>query len=141
MIAAPLPGSVHPLEYAGDPAFAMLGAGVAIEPEGTHATVCAPVAGRIVSIHPHAFAIDDGAGGILVHLGINSFRNAEAFQVMAQPGDAVIPGLPIIDWDIEATRTAGLSPVVVVVAMNRKKATPTIAGTVNTGDRLFSVSK
>lgn len=137
MIAAPLSGCVHPLAYADDPAFGMLGAGVALEPEGATAIVCAPVAGRIVSIHPHAFAIDDGAGGILVHLGINSFRHADAFHLRAQAGDTVIPGVPVIEWDIEATRAAGLNPVVVVVAMKRQTAVPTESATVEMGDPLF----
>ena len=61
MILAPVAGSVHPLDYADDPAFAMLGAGVSIEPEGSRAIVLAPVNGTIASLHPHAFAIDDGA--------------------------------------------------------------------------------
>lgn len=138
MIEAPLAGIVHPLEYADDPAFAMLGAGAAIEPSTPRALVCAPVAGTIVSLHPHAFAIDDGDGGLLVHLGINSFQHKDAFEPRSDVGDVVTAGTPVIEWDIEATREAGLNPVVVVIAMKRKSVTVTSARSVDVGELLFT---
>ncbi len=138
MILAPVAGSVHPLDYADDPAFAMLGAGVSIEPEGSRAIVLAPVNGTIASLHPHAFAIDDGAGGLLVHLGINSFENVDAFEPVASVGQVVTAGDPVIRWDVDATRGAGLNPVVVVIAMARTAVIPTPARSVEANELLFT---
>ncbi|MDN5559014.1 MAG: PTS glucose transporter subunit IIA [Ruaniaceae bacterium] len=138
MIVAPLAGTVHPLAYADDPAFAMLGAGVAIEPSGSHAIVVSPVNGTIASLHPHAFAIDDGEGGVLVHLGINSFEHVEAFELVSKVGQVVMSGDPVIRWEVDATRGAGLNPVVVVVAMTRTAVIPTPASSVEANEPLFT---
>ncbi|MDR1431827.1 MAG: PTS glucose transporter subunit IIA, partial [Propionibacteriaceae bacterium] len=72
-IKSPVPGRVLPISEAGDPVFAqeLVGPGVAIEPDLVWGVVVAPVAGRLVRLQPHAFALETAGGqGILVHLGI-----------------------------------------------------------------------
>lgn len=65
-IASPLDGTLMPLSEVPDPVFAqgLVGPGVALEPTGEgDVTVVAPVAGRIVKLHPHAFVIQaEGSG-------------------------------------------------------------------------------
>ena len=59
-ISSPMAGDVHPLADVPDPVFAqgLVGPGVAIVPiSEAEVTVVAPIAGRIVKLHPHAFVI------------------------------------------------------------------------------------
>ncbi|MES6461709.1 PTS glucose transporter subunit IIA, partial [Cutibacterium acnes] len=76
-ISSPMAGDVHPLADVPDPVFAqgLVGPGVAIVPIGeAEVTVVAPIAGRIVKLHPHAFVIQAEGFGVLVHLGIDTVQ-------------------------------------------------------------------
>ena len=76
-VLAPVAGLVRPLSEVPDPVFAaeMVGAGVAIEPDGGLADAVSPVAGTVLKLHPHAFVVLTPEGtGVLVHLGIDTVR-------------------------------------------------------------------
>jgi PTS system glucose-specific IIA component len=122
-VAAPLEGQVVALADVPDPVFAQLvvGAGAAVEPDdgATDVVVVAPVAGRLVKVHPHAFVVlADSGAGVLVHLGINTVRLGGAgFTLLAAQGDEVAAGHPVVRFDPTAVRVAGLSAVCPVVVM------------------------
>ncbi len=123
VVHAPLGGAVVPLADVPDPVFAgqVVGAGMAIEPEegATAVEVGSPVAGRVTTVHPHAFVVVDGSGtGVLVHLGIDTVRlKGEGFALHAAAGDELPLGAPVITFDPTAVRAAGLSAVCPVVVL------------------------
>lgn len=144
-VLAPCPGRVVPLADVPDPVFAggMVGAGVAIEPDGEPVTVVSPVAGRILKLHPHAFVVltDDGVG-ILVHLGIDTVRlEGRGFELLTQEGAVVVAGDPVVQWAPAALEDS-MSPLVPVVAMDRSSdsvTSPAVGRAVATGDVLLDV--
>lgn len=144
-VLAPCPGRVIPVTDVDDPVFAaeMVGPGVAIEPTGEVVTVVAPIAGRVLKLHPHAFVVlgDDGVG-ILVHLGINTVRlEGRGFELLAAEGDIVAAGDPMVRWDPATVDADDMSTTVPVVAMDRPKgsiAAPAPDLVVATGDPLFT---
>jgi PTS system glucose-specific IIA component len=151
-VLAPCAGRLVPMADTPDPVFAaeMVGPGVAIDPELDATTVVAPVAGKLLKVLPHAFVVlrDDGVG-ILVHLGINTVRlDGRGFDVLAQQGDLVDAGSPVVRWDpgfvagLGATGGRDISPLVIVVAMDQPKGSvpaPEPGTSVVTGDPLFDV--
>ena len=124
-VLAPCPGRVIPVADVPDPVFAaeMVGPGVAIEPSGEIVTVVAPISGRVLKLHPHAFVVLDDEGlGVLVHLGINTVRlEGRGFDLLAAEGDTVAAGDPMVRWDPSAVDGADMSTVVPVVLMDRPK--------------------
>ncbi|MDZ5078130.1 PTS glucose transporter subunit IIA [Nesterenkonia sp. HG001] len=145
-VAAPCPGRVLPLTEVPDPVFssAMVGPGIALEPAPEETTVGAPVTGRIIKVHPHAFVIqgEDGVG-ILVHLGINTVRlEGKGFEVLAQQGDHVTQGDPMVRWTPGNISGEGISTIIPVVALDQPadSVTPTEASEVSPGDALFDVA-
>lgn len=136
-VLAPVAGEVKDLATAGDPVFAMLGAGVTLWPDSGRLDVRAPIAGAVMALQPHAFGIDDGAGGILVHLGVNTAKLPSAFTLHVARGDHVDAGQLIATWDRAATDAAGASPAVVVMALGRQRLDECAGDTVQTGELLF----
>lgn len=145
-VLAPCPGRVIALAEVPDPVFAgaMVGAGVAIEPQGDPVTVVSPVAGKVLKLHPHAFVVltDDGVG-VLVHLGIDTVRlEGRGFELIAEEGARLAAGDPVVRWDPAALEDS-MSPLVPVVAMDRSPDTvtsPAVGGTVATGDVLLDIA-
>lgn len=143
-IISPVPGRVFPITEAADPVFAgeMVGPGVAIEPTASRHTAVAPVAGTIMKLHPHAYAIvtDDGLA-VLVHLGIDTVGlNGKGFDLVAAQGDTVEAGAPIVAWD--PSTITEVPTTVLVVALDKPAGSLewTAAGTsVQVGDELFHV--
>lgn len=143
---APLPGRVLALADVPDPVFAgqLVGAGVAIEPERNRGAleVRAPISGKLLKLHPHAFVILGAAGGgVLVHLGIDTVKlKGEGFTLLAQEGDEVDTGDPVVRFDPNEIDNAGypaISPVVVMDSKPNSVATNMIDAEVSTGDGLF----
>lgn len=122
-IIAPVAGRVIALADVPDPVFSaeLVGSGVAIEPpDGDHATAIAPVAGRLVKLHPHAFVIlrDDGVG-VLVHMGIDTVKlGGEGFTLLVTEGAELTAGDPVVEFSPHDIRARGLSAVVPVVVMD-----------------------
>ena len=147
-VLAPVSGRVSDMGTVPDPVFsaALVGPGVAIDPDPTATTAVAPVAGRVVKLHPHAFVIaaDDGRA-VLVHLGIDTVELAGAgFELLVTEGDVVEPGQPIVRWDPSLVRASGRSSLVPVVALEAEadelQQIADLNGVVHSGDRLFDIA-
>ena len=145
-VRAPLPGVVLPITEVPDPVFAasMVGAGVAVDPlpGAGLVDVVAPVGGRLLKVHPHAFIVLTPEGrGVLVHVGIDTVRlDGAPFTLHVTEGDDVGAGDRVVTVDVAAVRAAGMSPVSPVVVMDAAADTvpPVTAGTrVAAGDELF----
>jgi PTS system glucose-specific IIA component/PTS system N-acetylglucosamine-specific IIA component len=146
VVTAPLPGTVLPITEVPDPVFAgsLVGAGVGIEPspDARLVDVVAPVTGRLLKVHPHAFIVLTPEGrGVLVHVGIDTVRlDGAPFTLHVTEGDDVAAGDRVVTVDVTAVRAAGMSPVSPVVVMDAAADTvpPVIAGRpVAAGDVLF----
>lgn len=122
VVLSPLAGQVLPLSDVPDLVFAeaMVGPGVAVEPGTGRIHAVAPVAGRLVKLHPHAFVVLHGSGrGVLVHLGIDTVElRGEGFELLAAEGDDVEVGTPVVSWDPGAVRGGGRSAICPVVALD-----------------------
>ncbi|MEV0854788.1 PTS sugar transporter subunit IIA [Nocardia fluminea] len=144
-VLAPLPGKVVALSEVPDQVFAeqIVGSGVALDPDRTRGplTVTAPIAGKILKLHPHAFVILGHGVGVLVHLGIDTVKlKGEGFELLATEGDTVEAGTPIVTFDPTKTAATGYSVICPVVVMDSPKdsiATDTIGTTVEPGSLLF----
>ncbi|WP_433798634.1 PTS sugar transporter subunit IIA [Actinomycetospora sp. CA-084318] len=146
IVKAPLAGTVVGLEAVPDVVFAggMVGPGTAIEPGSGTADACAPVAGTLVKVHPHAFAMvtDDGLG-VLVHLGVDTVGlRGEGFEVLRAEDEVVSPGDPVVRWSPDDVRARGLSAVcpVVVLDVDPSRVSAPAAVEVAPGDPLLEVA-
>ncbi|GII00943.1 PTS sugar transporter subunit IIA [Planobispora takensis] len=142
-VLAPVAGAAVGLEAVPDPVFSggLVGAGAAIDPAREPGRVVAPIAGKIVKLHPHAFVVvgDDGRG-ILVHLGIDTVQlRGEGFELLAAEGDRVSAGQPVVAWNPAEIEAGGRSPVCPVVALDAEEGTVSALaeGRVCAGDELF----
>ena len=145
-VLAPCPGRVFPITEVSDPVFAgeMVGPGIAIDPSPVRTTVVAPVAGTILKLHPHAFAMATADGlGILVHLGINTVRlDGAGFELVATEGSTVSAGDPMVTWDPSGITGDDITTTVMVVVLDRPAGTvdsPMLGKDVTAGEPLFSV--
>ncbi|MGC3993999.1 MAG: PTS glucose transporter subunit IIA [Propionicimonas sp.] len=145
-VLSPCPGRTFPITEVSDPVFAaeMVGPGVAIEPLPEPTTVVAPVAGTIVKLHPHAFAMATADGlGVLVHLGIDTVRlDGAGFELLAGEGAVVAAGAPMVSWNPAAISAGGLEATVMVVALDRPASSLSDVVTgrdVAAGEPLFTV--
>ncbi|WP_084962117.1 PTS sugar transporter subunit IIA [Thermoactinospora rubra] len=142
-VLAPVEGSAVGLAAVPDPVFSagLVGPGTAIDPLRGPGKAVAPIDGRIVKLHPHAYVIvaDDGRG-VLVHLGIDTVQlRGEGFQLLAAEGDRVSAGQPVVAWDPATVEASGRSPVCPVVALDAgaEEVTAVAVGEVHVGDELF----
>ena len=124
---APVDGTVVAMSDVPDPVFSqsIVGPGLAIDPpRAPGVLVVAPVAGRIVKLHPHAAVVQaDGSRTVLVHLGLDTIELAGAgFELHATEGDDVLAGDRLVSWDPAAVESGGRSPVCPVVAVQADPA-------------------
>jgi phosphotransferase system IIA component len=122
----------------------MVGPGIAIDPSPGRTTVVAPVAGTILKLHPHAFAMATAEGlGILVHLGINTVRlDGAGFELVATEGSTVSAGDPMVSWDPSGISGDDITTTVMVVVLDRPAGTvssPVLGKDVTAGEPLFTV--
>lgn len=120
-VYSPLSGTTIAMKDVQDPVLAqgIVGAGVAVSPvEERWHDVAAPVDGKLLKVHPHAFIVFGKSGiGILVHLGIDTIKlKGEGFEVLKKEGDTVTKGEPIIRWDSSVAKERGLATSVSVIA-------------------------
>jgi len=115
-ILAPMTGRVLPMDDVPDPVFSerMLGDGLAIVP--SEGLAVAPVAGTLTVFHSagHAFAIEttEPHVGVLVHVGLNTVSLAgRGFERLAEVGDVLAAGDPIVRFDLSAIGGPGLSAI------------------------------
>jgi len=145
VVGSPVSGTVVGLAGVSDPVFAtaMVGPGTAVDPVREPGHVCAPVAGILRKLKPHAFIVvtDDGHG-VLVHLGIDTIRlDGDGFRLLATEGDWVAAGEPIVAWDPFSVAALGFSPVCPVIALdatNDALSDHSLRGQVGAGEPLFS---
>lgn len=146
-VAAPVAGRVLALHEVPDQVFAegIVGPGLAVDPrrEGT-VTACAPVPGRILKAHPHAFVVVTSHGkGVLVHVGIDTVElSGSGFTIHVAEGDEVVAGTPVITFDPAAIADGGRSPICPVVALEaRVEQIERVAGAgIEIGDTLFDLT-
>lgn len=122
VVRAPVAGRVVPLSEVPDPVFAeaMVGPGLALDPDPGPSTAVSPVAGSVVKLHPHAFVVvgQDGRG-VLTHLGLDTVElKGEGFTLLVSEGDAVEAGTPVVTWDPAAVVAGGRSAVCPVIALD-----------------------
>lgn len=119
-IYSPLTGEIVNIEDVPDVVFSekIVGDGVAIRPAGD--TIVAPVNGTIGKIFEtnHAFSIESENGvELFVHFGIDTVElKGEGFTRLAQEGQTVKVGEPIIKFDLallESKAKSVLTPIVI----------------------------
>jgi len=122
---SPVQGRMIPLEEVPDPIFAgrMVGNGVAFVPERGEAA--APVGGVVIHVHPakHAIGIRTPEGlEVLLHIGIDTMElNGAGFLTFVKEGDTVVPGQPLLRFDLGHIRASGKSPVTPMVITNPER--------------------
>lgn len=124
-IVAPMTGIAKSLKECPDETFAseIVGKGIGIIPE--RGEVVAPFSGKITMTTPtnHAIGIVSDTGvEVLVHIGIDTVSlNGEGFERLVDEGEQVELGTPLITFDRDLIKEAGLSlfsPVVVTNTPN-----------------------
>ena len=146
-VLAPLPGRVLPMADVPDPVFSaeLVGPGLALDPPRGPVEAVAPVSGRLVKVHPHAFVVQPAAGpAVLVHLGIDTVQlKGAGFTLHAAEGDEVAAGDLLVGWDAAAVADGGRSPICPVVALDAAAvdvvASALAAGSIDPGTPLFTV--
>ena len=147
-VASPLPGRLIPLGEVPDPVFAkgLVGGGAAVIPDDDAGvvTAVAPLDGKVVKVMPHAFIVQHASGpAVLVHVGIDTVGlKGEGFTVIAQKGDHVRAGDPMITVDVGLVRSKDLSmcsPVVVLDSAADAIKAPASGGRVEAGAHLFDL--
>lgn len=142
-VHAPQAGRVVPLRDVPDPVFAaaMVGPGIALAPEAHPVVAASPVTGTLLVAKPHAYVVHSPAGAILVHLGIDTVElRGRGFELLAAVGDQLTQAQPVVRWNPGDVAAAGLSPIVVVIALGAA-ATDVIvtdAARVSAGGLLFT---
>lgn len=147
-VASPLPGRLIPLSEVPDPVFAkgLVGGGAAVIPDDDAGvvTAVAPLDGKVVKVMPHAYIVQHASGpAVLVHVGIDTVGlKGEGFTVIAQKGDQVRAGDPMITVDVSLVRSKDLSmcsPVVILDSAADAIDAPASGGRVEAGAHLFDL--
>ncbi|MGK3958236.1 PTS sugar transporter subunit IIA [Arthrobacter sp. R4] len=147
-VASPLPGRLIPLSEVPDPVFAkgLVGGGAAVIPDDDAGvvTAVAPLDGKVVKVMPHAYIVQHASGpAVLVHVGIDTVGlKGEGFTVIAQKGDQVRAGDPMITVDVALVRSKDLSmcsPVVILDSAADAIEPPATGGRVEAGAHLFDL--
>ncbi len=144
-IGAVVSGKAIALEEMKDPAFAALGKGAAIIPEGDSFTVVAPADGTLTTMFPtgHAFGLNTPSGAeVLVHVGIDTVElKGEGFKPLAAQGDFVKKCDRLIEVDAKAIREKGYDITTAILITNSDDYADVIfaEGNVKIGDRVVQV--
>ena len=145
-IFSPTDGDIVALELVPDEVFSakMAGDGLAIIPRSN--TFVAPVAGVITKIFAtnHAFSIKTNNNlEVLVHIGLDTVElKGEGFKCLAQEGEKVTVGKPIIVADIEFIKSKGKEIITPIIVNHEKKITITTHNTriVREGESLMEIT-
>lgn len=131
-LRAPIGGWLGSIADVPDPVFSgrILGDGFAIDP--TDATLRAPFAGIVTSLHRahHAVTLraDDGAE-VLMHIGLDTVAlKGDGFTPHVAEGDRVKVGDPLISFDMDVISQLVRSLVVPVVLTNGERFTLAVSG-------------
>ena len=123
-VQSPVSGLVVALDDVPDPVFSgkIVGPGVAVSPDPDsrdEVSALAPISGTLTKIHPHAYVVtsDDGRS-VLVHLGLDTVSlGGSGFTLLADEGQTVDAGSPVISWSPAQIEAGGLNPIVPVIAL------------------------
>ena len=124
-IKAPIDGMLIPIEEVDDEVFSakMAGDGIAIMPVGD--TFAAPIDGVITKIFStnHAFSIKNKQDlEVLVHIGLETVAlKGEGFERLAQEGDEVKAGDPIIKVDLDYIKANAKDIVTPILVTDESK--------------------
>jgi PTS system glucose-specific IIA component len=146
MLVSPADGDIVNLEDVPDEVFSekMAGDGIAIIPRSN--TFVAPVAGIITKIFStnHAFSIKTKSGlEVLVHIGLDTVAlKGEGFKRLANEGDTVSVGKPIISADLEFIESKGKKIITPIVVNHEKEllVSSDQVRTIREGENLMEVS-
>nr|WP_254004801.1 phosphoenolpyruvate--protein phosphotransferase [Pleomorphomonas sp. NRK KF1] len=143
---APIGGWLGSIADVPDPVFSgrILGDGFAIDP--TDATLRAPFAGVVTSLHRahHAVTLraDDGAE-VLMHIGLDTVAlKGDGFTPHVAEGDRVKAGDPLISFDMDVISQLVRSLVVPVVLTNGERFTLSVPGVdreIASGDEVATI--
>ncbi len=146
-IYAPVSGEIVEIEQVPDVVFAekIVGDGIAISPTGN--MIHAPIDGVIGKIFEtnHAFSIESDDGlELFVHFGIGTVElQGNGFKRLAEEGQQVTAGEPIVSFDLEYIRNqvdSILTPVV-LANMEDVKSIKKFDGNITAGkDTVFNVT-
>lgn len=121
-VLSPVTGVRHDVSDVPDPVFAqgLVGPGMAISPVAGVQSAVAPIEGRLLKVHPHAFlVVSDHGPGVLVHLGIDTVQlDGEGFTALAAQNTAVAAGQEVVRWDPGLVSRSGRSPICAVVVVD-----------------------
>jgi len=129
IVVSPVDGDVVNLSEVPDEVFSkkMAGDGIAIMPRSN--TFVAPVAGTVTKIFStnHAFSIKTKSGlEVMVHIGLDTVAlKGEGFKRLANEGDTVSVGKPIISADLEFIVVKGKNIITPIVVNHEKELTIT----------------
>ena len=139
-LVAPVSGKAIPLSEVPDQVFAqkMAGDGMAIMP--TDDTVVAPADGELTLLfgtkHAFAMTLENGVE-LLVHIGVDTVGlNGEGFEALAEQGQKIKAGTPIVKIDRDFITSKGLSlatPVLITNVSDVKSISPIENGDVIAG--------
>ncbi|WP_055070512.1 PTS sugar transporter subunit IIA [Clostridium massiliamazoniense] len=121
-LVSPIEGKTIDLSKVNDPVFAekMAGDGLAIDSTGN--IVVAPCDGTLTLIFKtnHAFSITtDNGVELLIHIGLDTVTlNGEGFERLAEEGQKVKAGTPIVKLNREFIESKGISLVTPVLITN-----------------------
>ena len=124
-ILAPVEGTVIPLSQVNDPAFSqeILGKGVAILP--AKGQIVAPADGVLTVVFEtkHAVSVTTDKGAeIIIHVGLDTVRlNGEHYTSHKKQGDRVKAGDLLLEFDIEAIKSAEYEVVTPVIICNHQE--------------------
>ena len=146
MILSPADGDVVELSEVEDEVFSqkMAGEGIALIPRSN--TFVAPVSGTITKIFStnHAFSIKTKTGlEVMVHIGLDTVAlNGEGFKRLAEEGEKVSVGKPIILADLDFISSQGKEIITPIVINHEKELSITSdkVRTIREGDNLLEVS-
>lgn len=137
--AAPMSGTVMPIDQVPDEAFSqkMMGDGFAIEPDD--GIIAAPMNGYIETVFPTGHAVglkaDDGTE-ILIHLGIDTVElKGKGFEVLVKEGDRVKAGDVLVKMNLPGIKKTGKSTVSPIVFTSGEQITLLKKGKISKGDK------
>ena len=140
-VYAPVTGEAISYTEIADPTFAsgVLGKGAGIRPE--KGEIQAPFDGTVTMVFDtkHAIGLESADGTeLLIHVGINTVElKGRYFTTLCETGAKVKQGDKLLEFDIEAIRTAGYDATVAVLASAPENVKDIKTGHVEAGEKLF----
>ncbi len=122
VLKAPVSGKTVAMKEVNDPTFSeeMLGKGIAILP--SEGKIASPVDGTVDMVFDtkHAISMTSDSGiQILIHVGLDTVTlKGEPFKAHIESGQKVKTGDLLLEFDMEAIRSAGLETITPIVICN-----------------------